>query len=114
MQPQPTEIERHDLEPDGPFPNNPDLLLRVYRQAVKPDPGDPATTFEKLFVGNGWGGTWRNSIFPFHHYHSNAHEVLGIAAGHARVQFGGPPRPCSASCLHRGQVCRPRWPRIGE
>ena len=37
--------------------------------------------FEELFHGNGWGNGWRNGIFPFHHYHSTAHEVLGIAAG---------------------------------
>ena len=39
---------------------------------------------------NGWGhGMWRNGIYPFVHYHSQIHEVLGIAAGKARVRFGG-------------------------
>jgi len=29
-------------------------------------------------------------IFGYHHFHSTAHEVLGIARGEVRVAFGGP------------------------
>lgn len=50
---------------------------------------DPAAAFERLFAGNGWGGGWRNGIYGFPHYHTTAHEVLGIARGWAEVRFGG-------------------------
>ena len=74
---------------DGEIPNNPRWPMIVYHDAIEPAAGDPAVAFEELFQRNGWGGGWRNGIFPFPHYHSNAHEVLGIARGTARVRFGG-------------------------
>lgn len=86
-------IASHLLEPDRGFPNNPALPLLVYRGAVGIDGDDPAATFERLFRQHGWTGAWRDGVFPFHHYHSNAHEVLGVAAGEARIQFGGPNGP---------------------
>lgn len=73
---------------DGDVPNNP-LPLIVYQGAIDPSAADAAVAFETLFHRHGWGGSWRNGIFPFHHYHSTAHEVLGIAAGEAQVRFGG-------------------------
>ena len=73
---------------DGDIPNHAHLPLIVYASAVEPA-GDMAAAFEMLFRSHGWGGMWRNGIFPFHHYHSTAHEVLGIAAGEAEVRFGG-------------------------
>jgi uncharacterized protein YjlB len=73
---------------DGDVPNN-TLPLIVYPGAIDPKLSDSAAAFEALFGRHGWGGSWRNGIFPFHHYHSTAHEVLGIAAGEAEVRFGG-------------------------
>lgn len=73
---------------DGDIPNSRYPLI-VYGGAIDPSAGDPAVAFETVFGGNGWGSGWRNGIFPFHHYHSTAHEVLGIARGEAEVRFGG-------------------------
>ena len=74
---------------DGAVPNN-RLPMLVYRGALDPRGRDPAGAIEQMFARNGWGhGMWRNGIYPFVHYHSQIHEVLGIARGQARVRFGG-------------------------
>ena len=73
---------------DAGIPNNPTLAV-VLRHGVEAIVDAPEAC-EDLFARNGWVGTWRNGIFPFHHFHSNAHEVLGIVSGSARVLLGGP------------------------
>ena len=87
------DIVAHQLPADDPFPNNASLPLLLYQQAVQAEDGDAAGAFEQLFEQTGWGGSWRNGVFAYHHYHSNAHEVLGIGAGQASLQFGGPNGP---------------------
>jgi uncharacterized protein YjlB len=80
-------IETYCFADDGTVPNSV-LPLVVYRGALS-EGGDRATACEKMFARNGWPDSWRNGIYPFHHYHSTAHEVLGIARGHASVRLGG-------------------------
>jgi len=77
------------LDDDGSIPNNPELPLLVYRQAVTLPSDDPATVFEALFTANNWPAAWRNGIHPFHHFHSTAHEALGVYRGTATARFGG-------------------------
>ena len=76
---------------DGAVPNHPRWPMLVYKNALDlSDSRDPEREIEKLFAANGWGhGAWRNGIYPFAHYHSMIHEVLGIASGTAKVRFGG-------------------------
>ncbi len=73
---------------DGLIPNS-RLPLIVRRGAITPDKSDPAKAFERTFAANGWTGAWRDGIYDYCHYHSTAHEVLGIASGSATVRFGG-------------------------
>lgn len=74
--------ETLSLSADPHMPNS-RLPVLIYRGVAAPD------GFEALFTANGWGGTWRNGIFDFDHYHSISHEALGIEAGEADVQLGG-------------------------
>ena len=77
------------LADDGSIPNNPRLPLLLYRGAVELPEDDPGRVFESLFTANQWPAAWRNGIHPFHHYHSTAHEALGVFSGTARGLFGG-------------------------
>jgi len=79
----------HVLPAAGGLPNNPRLPLVVLPQALPSAVGHPET-FERTFAANGWGGSWRNGVYATHHYHSTAHEVLGVYRGRATVQMGGP------------------------
>lgn len=82
-------ISTYRIESDGFFPNNPRLPLLLYERVLELTSKDPAKSIEKLFAENGWTGSWIDGIYAFHHYHSTAHEVLGILQGTASVRFGG-------------------------
>jgi uncharacterized protein YjlB len=78
--------ETHSFEDDGAIPNS-RLLVLIYHGV---DAANDASRCEELFAGHDWVPDWRDGIYSFHHFHSIAHEVLGIVAGSATVKLGGP------------------------
>src|SRR5690349_16900148 len=66
-----------DTIPNGRFP------VLIYR-------GVDLTDARGLFAANGWGGSWVNGVFDFHHFHSTSHEALAVIAGSAVLELGGP------------------------
>lgn len=78
------------LQPNDWIPNNQHLPVLLYRQVIPATGNDPCANFEKVFSKNGWPPAWRYTIFPFHHYHTDGHEVLGFATGTAKLMLGGP------------------------
>ncbi len=81
------QVQRAVFSDDGTFPNSP-LPVLIYGQAFSRDV--EAGDIENRFGDNDWPARWVDSIFTYHHYHSTAHEVLGVASGSARVMLGGP------------------------
>jgi uncharacterized protein YjlB len=79
-------VETYRFEDDGGIPNSP-LPVLVYHDVQA---AQHASSCEDLFARHDWLGAWRDGIFSFHHFHSTAHEVLGIVAGRAAVLLGGP------------------------
>ena len=82
-------VVTHRLAPSGAIPNHPRWPLLVYPSAVAIEGPDPAAAFEALFDRHRWPSAWRNGVHPFHHFHTNAHEALGVYSGEVTVQFGG-------------------------
>jgi len=88
--PRPRKPHTYFFMDDGETPNNPRFPMILYRSPLKfDDTHDPAALLEDLFSSHGWGKSWRDGIYDFNHFHTQTHEVLGIARGHARVRFGG-------------------------
>ena len=80
-------IEKYLLPENGKIPNNPRLPVLLYRKVFD---GNLKDRFSESFLKNGWGGHWINGVYDFHHYHSTAHEVLGVTGGAAEIVVGGP------------------------
>lgn len=79
----------YQLDSNGQIPNNPKLPLLLYQQLFDSKDG-LKEQFENAFRENKWGGSWVNGVFDYHHYHSTAHELLGVISGTATIIFGGP------------------------
>lgn len=87
--PQPETLYFDSDETNG-FPNSP-LPVLIYRQVIDiSDAEKAAETFEAMFKRHGWMPAWRYHLYDFDHFHSTAHEALGIFRGQALAKLGGP------------------------
>lgn len=75
-------LETWHAPPGDEIPNHPSFNVLVYRGVG----GD----LRSLFAEHGWGGSWVDGVFDFHHFHSSSHEVLGVLSGTATLELGGP------------------------
>ncbi len=80
--------EQLHFKDDGVYPGSV-LPVLVYRAAITADAQDRASVFERGFAQNDWRNCWRNGVYSFAHYHSTAHEALGVYSGSARLRLGG-------------------------
>jgi len=82
-------VLRFQFLPAGPVPNNPKLPLVVYKSVFQDVPDDArADTIEKHLRQHGWQPAWRWGVYDFPHYHSTAHELLGVFRGRASLRLG--------------------------
>src|ERR1041385_1301477 len=72
----------------GDVPNN-TLPVLLYRSVLAANAAEKARLFRERFEENGWTGIWTDTIYDYTHFHSNAHEVLGIADGKVTVLLWG-------------------------
>lgn len=70
----PEQLFFHD---DGVMPNSKYPVL-LYRSAFDRQGDEAAHWLVGRFDRHGWSRAWKDGIYPYHHYHSTAHEVLGI------------------------------------
>lgn len=81
--PLPIYLDADDQIPNSHFP------LLLYKNIFNEEGEGCAELLEVLFAANNWTNSWRWGVYPFHHYHSNTHEVLGVFKGSAEILFGG-------------------------
>src|SRR4029434_4846041 len=75
--------------PKGDDVPNSNLPALLFLSVLPPKASDKGCRFRQAFEKNGWVGLWTDTIYDYTHFHSNAHEVLGIAEGKVTVLLGG-------------------------
>jgi uncharacterized protein YjlB len=81
-------LETWQAPPGDEIPNHPSFPVLIYHDVRAAAAG--AADCRALFAEHGWGGSWVDGVFDFHHFHSTSHEVLGVVAGEATLELGGP------------------------
>jgi uncharacterized protein YjlB len=77
------------FEDDGTFPNNDRLPVLVCAGSITLPPFDASLAVAALFDLHHWSGCWVSGVYTYPHYHSTAHEALGVVSGEARLHLGG-------------------------
>ncbi len=80
------ELETWTAPPGDVIPNHPSFEVLLYRGVGVASPDEARA----LFAEHGWGGSWVDGVFDYHHFHSTSHEVLAVVAGGAAIELGGP------------------------
>lgn len=78
-------IQKLYFQDDGVIPNHPRLPVLLYRGVWLAE----SALAEARLNQNGWGNSWVNGVFDYHHYHSNAHEALAVISGFVKLTLGG-------------------------
>jgi uncharacterized protein YjlB len=84
------DVFRLFMNDDGTFPNNPRYPLLLYKNAWS---GSEREGKRAIARDNQWTSPWAWGVFPYHHYHSKAWELLVCVQGEANVQLGGDTGP---------------------
>ena len=79
------ELETFNAPQGDAIPNHPRFAVLLYRGTGL----ESADAARARFASNGWGGSWVDGVFGFHHFHSTSHEVLAVVAGSATLELGG-------------------------
>ncbi len=82
------ELDTWHAAPGERIPNHPSFAVLIYHDVEAARGG--AEECRDLFAEHGWRGSWVDGVFDFHHFHSTSHEVLGVVAGSATLELGGP------------------------
>jgi len=81
-------LETWHAPPGDRIPNHPSFAVLIYRGVD--GVADGPDVARRLFATHGWGGSWVDGVFDFHHFHSTSHEALAVVAGAATIELGGP------------------------
>ena len=82
------QLETWQAPPGDRIPNNPRFPVLIYHGVDAAAAGADAS--RDMFACHGWGGSWVDGVFGFHHFHSSSHEALAVVAGRAMLELGGP------------------------